>query len=265
MRVTFSEPLQRDVVEDADAHFAQAWNYRYSGAYGSPEYSTRQLGLRGHDVLTITSASVLDDDHSLFLEIPELQPVNQLHLLIRCADQVEHDLFMTVHRLDQPLEDFPGYQKRDKVILPHPMLADLSRPMTTKRNPHIKAIQNARPISIAAATNLMYDKTELRVRAGEPMRLTFNNPDAVPHNWALLKPGALKEVGEQANLLIANPDAAAKHYIPQSDKVLVYTDVVEPYSNFTIYFNAPQQPGRYPYLCTFPGHWMVMNGTMIVE
>ena len=95
--------------------------------------------------------------------------------------------------------------------------------------------------------------------------MTFNNPDAVPHNWALLEPGALHEVGEQTNKLISDPDAAANHYIPKSDKVLVYTDVVEPYSSFTIYFNAPQKPGRYPYLCTFPGHWMVMNGTMIVD
>ena len=27
----------------------------------------------------------------------------------------------------------------------------------------------------------------------------------------------------------------------------------------------PAAKGRYPYLCTFPGHWMVMNGAMIVE
>ena len=112
---------------------------------------------------------------------------------------------------------------------------------------------------------MQFDVTEFHVRAGEPLRLTFNNPDAVPHNWALLKPGTLNEVGEQANKLIADPDAAAHHYIPKTDKVLAYTDVVEPYSTFTIYFRAPATPGRYPYLCTFPGHWMVMNGSMIVE
>ena len=37
-----------------------------------------------------------------------------------------------------------------------------------------------------------------------------------------------------------------------------------------IYFDsaaidAPSAPGRYPYLCTFPGHWVIMNGVMIVE
>ena len=43
------------------------------------------------------------------------------------------------------------------------------------------------------------------------------------------------------------------------------TDVVPPRSSFTIHFRAPAERGRYPYLCTFPGHWMVMNGQMIVE
>jgi azurin len=47
--------------------------------------------------------------------------------------------------------------------------------------------------------------------------------------------------------------------------VLAYTDVVGPSLKKTIHFLVPSEPGRYPYLCTFPGHWMVMNGEMIVE
>ena len=112
---------------------------------------------------------------------------------------------------------------------------------------------------------MTFDTTELRVRPDQPIRLTFENPDAVPHNWALLNPGKLETIGTQASKMIADPEAAARHYIPDSPDVLAYTDVVDPYSQFTIYFQSPKQPGRYPYLCTFPGHWMVMNGTMIVE
>jgi len=40
---------------------------------------------------------------------------------------------------------------------------------------------------------------------------------------------------------------------------------VAPGQSQTIYFQTPTQPGRYPFLCTFPGHWMVMNGELIVE
>jgi azurin len=46
--------------------------------------------------------------------------------------------------------------------------------------------------------------------------------------------------------------------------VICYTDVVAAGGSFTIHFTAPQQPGRYPFLCSFPGHWMVMNGVLTV-
>jgi azurin len=67
------------------------------------------------------------------------------------------------------------------------------------------------------------------------------------------------------NRLIADPVAAARHYVPDSKDVLAYTDMVPPNGSVRIWFQAPGEKGRYPYLCTFPGHWMVMNGQMIVE
>ena len=132
-------------------------------------------------------------------------------------------------------------------------------------NPWRGPIPGARPVDIEAGKNLTFSVESFTVRAGEPIQLTFINPDVVPHNWALIKPGTLPEVGDLANKLIADPDAVARQYIPKTDDVLVYTDIVDPQRSFTIYFRAPAEKGRYPYLCTFPGHWMVMNGEMIVE
>jgi azurin len=139
--------------------------------------------------------------------------------------------------------------------------------MATKAEPNRwrRSIPNARPVTIEAWKNLTFATTSFKVRAGEPIKLTFQNPDVVPHNWALVKPGTLAKVGDLANKIVADPEAAVRHYIPRSDDVLVYTDVVPPSDQFTITFRAPSEPGRYPYLCTFPGHWMVMNGVMIVE
>ena len=51
----------------------------------------------------------------------------------------------------------------------------------------------------------------------------------------------------------------------ESNEVLVHNDLLMPANTQTIHFNAPAQPGEYPYLCTFPGHWMVMNGVLVVE
>jgi azurin len=86
----------------------------------------------------------------------------------------------------------------------------------------------------------------------------------VPHNWALLVPGTLPKVGDLANRLISDPDAAARHYIPETSDIIAHSDVVSPGEKFTIYFKAPSK-GRYPFVCTFPGHWMVMNGVLVVD
>lgn len=71
--------------------------------------------------------------------------------------------------------------------------------------------------------------------------------------------------GDLVNRLISDSDAAFNQYVPVTDDVLCYTDIIEGQDRGTIHFNAPSTPGRYPFICTFPSHWMVMNGEMIVE
>jgi putative heme-binding domain-containing protein len=264
--VQFSRPLDRDIAERAGAHFAQAWDYRYSSSYGSPELSPRHPGQPGHDAVAIRSAHVLADGQTLFLEIPELQPVNQLHLHLRPDGGRPVDLFATVHRMSPPFTGFLGYRPAPKTIAAHPILGDMAA-MAHKPAPNRwrSKIPRARTVTIDAGKNLSYTVRSFTARPGEAIQLTFVNPDVVPHNWALIKPGTLPRVGDLVNKIVAEPDAATRHYIPRTDDVLVYTDIVGPQDQFTISFRAPSTPGRYPYLCTFPGHWMVMNGEMIVR
>jgi azurin len=68
-----------------------------------------------------------------------------------------------------------------------------------------------------------------------------------------------------ANQLISDPLAIVRHYVPESADVIVHTDVVMPSDKFTIYFKTPDKKGNYPIVCTFPGHWMVMNGSLVIE
>jgi putative heme-binding domain-containing protein len=264
--LAFSRPVDPSIASRADRHLAQAWNYRYSASYGSPELSPRHPGQPGHDVLSIRSAHVLADGKSLFLEIPDLQPVNQLHLHVSTDAGSPTDVFATVHRLAAPFTGFAGYMPAAKTIAAHPILADMVA-LAHKPAPNrwLRRISGARGITIEAGKNLTYSKRSFQVKPGEPIRFTFVNPDSVPHNWALIKPGTLAQVGDLVNKIIAEPDAAARHYIPRTDDVIVHTDIVGPQEQLTIFFRAPTERGRYPYLCTFPGHWMVMNGEMIVE
>ncbi|MBP88455.1 MAG: heme-binding domain-containing protein [Planctomycetaceae bacterium] len=263
--VKFSSALDQEIVSQTASHFAQCWNYRYSGAYGSPEFSTKHFGIRGHDALRIESAQVLKDGTSLFLEIPDIQPANQIHLRLQSAEGELHELFVTAHKLAKPFTGFAGYRPQKKTVSPHPILADLAMATKSVPNPHANRFKPTRPITIETGTNLTFATRSFKVRSGEAISLTLSNPDVVPHNWALVKPGTLQRVGQLANKLISDPEAAVRQYIPNTDDVLVYTDVVLPRGKFTVYFRAPKQPGRYPYLCTFPGHWLVMNGEMIVE
>ncbi|MDG3004013.1 DUF6797 domain-containing protein [Paludisphaera mucosa] len=264
--LTFHQPVDPAVVGRPGACFAQAWNYRYSSGYGSLEYSTRHPGTPGHDVLPIRAAHVVGDGRTLFLEIPDIQPVDTLHLRLDVDAGPPQELFATVHKLAPPFTGFEGYKPTPKIVAAHPRLADMAA-LKFKRtpNPWATKIPRARTIEIAAGRNLTYTVPAIKVKAGEAVKLTFLNPDVVPHNWVLLRPGTLATVGDLVNKIIAEPDAAARNYIPKTEDVLVYVDVVDPGTEAAIYFKAPDSPGRYPYLCSFPGHWMVMNGVMTVE
>lgn len=116
---------------------------------------------------------------------------------------------------------------------------------------------------------LGYDKTELSVKAGQKVKLTLNNTGSIapqPHNFLLLKPGKLDAVGALANAMLADPQGMAKSYIPDAAKadIVVNTKLVQPNQSETIEFTAPADAGDYPYMCTFPGHWLLMRGVMHV-
>lgn len=120
------------------------------------------------------------------------------------------------------------------------------------------------------ATNpLGYDKTDLNAKVGQKIKLTLNNTGALapqPHNFLLVKIGKLDAVGMQANAMMTDPKAMDKGYIPDAAKedILVHTKLVQPGQTDTIEFTAPAEAGDYPYLCTFPGHWILMRGVMHV-
>lgn len=265
MFVSFSRPIDRSIAENVREQFAQAWNYRYGAAYGSPEMSSRHPGVAGHDPVTIRAAHVLEDGKSFFLEMPDLQPVNTLQLHLRVDANEARDIFATIHKLAAPFTKIPGYKPEPKTIAAHPILRDLAAAKDTVPNRWKAPIAGSRQITIEAGKNLTFSPTSFTVKAGEPIKLTFKNPDVVPHNWALIRPGTLATVGNLANKLVAEADASTRHYIPKTEDVIVYVDVTEPGNSFSISFKAPTAKGKYPYLCTFPGHWMVMNGVMIVE
>ncbi len=111
---------------------------------------------------------------------------------------------------------------------------------------------------------LKFDLTELTVAPGQLVEIVYSNPDAMQHNFVLGAAGALDVLGAAADTLSQSPAGLAQQYIPDIPQVLFSTKLVEPGQTVTFQFRAPSDPGRYPYLCTFPAHWRVMNGILNV-
>lgn len=122
-------------------------------------------------------------------------------------------------------------------------------------------------LALGVIPNVMqFDKKELTVPAGVKVKLTFKNEKcALMHNFLLIKPGTKDAVGALADKMLADPQGLAKQYCPETDALIAkgnkliaigQTDVIE--------FTAPAEAGDYPYICTFPGHWRLMNGVLHV-
>jgi azurin len=111
---------------------------------------------------------------------------------------------------------------------------------------------------------MQFDLKEFSVPAGKSVELVFENPDAMQHNVVIGKPKSMDAIGAAADKMITAKDGAEKNYVPAISQVLAATPLVNPDQSYRLKFKAPDQPGEYPYLCTFPGHWRIMNGVMKV-
>lgn len=112
---------------------------------------------------------------------------------------------------------------------------------------------------------LQFDQKTFTVKAGKTVEIVFENPDAMQHNLVIGKPKSLEKIGKAADKMITDPDGATKNYVPDVSDVLFSTALVNPDQTVRLRFTAPAKAGDYPYVCTFPGHWRIMNGVMKVE
>jgi hypothetical protein len=103
VRITFTSPLDTASASDAANWAIEQWNYVWSGTYGSPEMSPSDPPKKGHDRMEVKSVQLSADQRTVFLEIPEIKPVDQMKIKfnIKAADgsSVAHEIYNTIHRL----------------------------------------------------------------------------------------------------------------------------------------------------------------------
>ena len=273
----FNESIDPSSLKSKKA-FAAQWNYLHSEAYGSPEYSVRNPGLTGHDPVKIRSLHALKDGKSVFVEIPQLHPVMQFHLHLDLKAQdgraFATDLYYSIFHQGKEFTDFPGYRKiakrnwndfprADESPVDPRLLAQEAQSKIVGDEQVLAAIER---LELEAIAGLQYAQRELRVKAGAKVAMTFRNLDpSMPHNVVVVEPDRLSSIGEESMKLAASPHGAAKHYVPEDKGVIALSPVLQSGNSYVIYFRSPRKPGSYPYLCTFPGHWQVMQGKLIVE
>ena len=118
-------------------------------------------------------------------------------------------------------------------------------------------------LTIKARPGLQYDLFRFEAKPNAFVEINLVNEDDMAHNLVITKPGQRLNVANAALSLGVEGDA--KNWVPDLDSVLFYTPVLKPDSSYLLKFKAPETPGVYPYVCTFPGHGLLMYGAMYVD
>jgi azurin len=111
---------------------------------------------------------------------------------------------------------------------------------------------------------MQYDLRYFTVQAGKPVQIVLQNDDAMQHNIVITAPNGFQEIALLAGAMQPPANPEDKAFVPDNPKVLQSSHLINGGESLTLSFNAPEKPGNYPFLCTFPGHWVKMYGVMQV-
>ncbi|MFP6874465.1 MAG: PA14 domain-containing protein [Verrucomicrobiales bacterium] len=111
---------------------------------------------------------------------------------------------------------------------------------------------------------MKYNKPTFSVYPGKKIKLVLLNGDDMHHNLVITKPGKGNDFKVAQEAWKLGADGFAESWIPQHPDLLFASNMANPQSTATLYFTAPKKTGKYPYVCTLPGHAQVMRGTMLV-
>jgi hypothetical protein len=247
--------------------FSHAWNYEYAKRYGSPEFSSSSPGSLWHDRMVVRSVSMLNSGKSIFVEMPEMEPIMQLHLRmhLKSADGVvfKADLFASPMYPSAPLS-LPG-QAEPVGGKPTAIALRVAGEEDEIPAESGQALEGEREILVEAVGGLLYKQTRLTAKPGEALALRLLNTDVMPHNLVLVMPDSTQKVGTASFAMLNDPDAGKKHYLPEMDEVIAHTPIINAGQQHVLHFRAPNEPGELPYICTFPGHWQAMRGVLVVQ
>ena len=266
--VEFTKPVNKKFASNPNNYTINNFTYKYHPVYGSDIVRQKKNN--------IDAAIVSADGLKVRLVVDSLRE-KYIHE-IKIADNVvsEEGTALLHPTAYYTLNFIPDGEKLNvphrlqKVAAPEHHM-DMNMAMGAAKGPALKKNQTTLPTSwkhvdqtiyMATKPGLKFDKAEFTLKSGSKIKLVFSNKDDMPHNFVITQKGQAVAVGELAMKM--GLDAVKHSHIPNTPKLLFNTTLVGPGSSQTIYFVAPV-PGQYTYVCTVPGHFYVMQGTLTVE
>ncbi|MCE7060428.1 plastocyanin/azurin family copper-binding protein [Dyadobacter sp. CY343] len=272
--ITFTSPIDKAAAASQDAYKLNSFTYKYHSTYGSPIINTQEVPLKGIIVsedgmrvrLVVDPATlrkgyiheikadgVKGADGNALLhttgyytlnEIPAGNPASSAQFTTTVkATPVDH----SAHNMSATETNATNTAASAKRVT--------EMPASWTKGPD-------QTITIGTVPGLKFDISEIQVKAGSRVRIVFNNNDDMLHNLVITKPGTANAVGEAGlNLGLKGSEMS---YVPKTNDVLFHSNIVEPEKSESIFFVAPKQAGTYQYVCTFPGHYTMMQGKMKV-
>jgi len=264
----FTRPVNKKFASNPDNYTINNFTYKYHPVYGSDVVRQKKNN--------IDAAIVSADGLKVRLVVDSLRE-KYIHE-IKIADNVVSDegspvlhptAYYTLNFIPDGEKLNVPHRVQKVAAMEHAMPMNMA--MGATKGPALKKNQTTMPpswkhidqtIYMATKPGLKFEKTEFTLKAGSKVKLVFSNKDDMPHNFVIVQHGQAVAVGEMAMKM--GLDAVKHNHIPNTLKVLFNTTLVGPASSQTIYFVAPA-PGQYTYVCTVPGHFYVMQGTLTVE
>lgn len=292
--IEFTQPVDKATASNPDNYELTSFIYKYHPVYGSPIVNDRSEWIRG--------VQVSRDGKKARIVLDEKMREKYIYEIKAPGVRSYIDGFPLLHDFGYyTLNNMPEGNSLDLPARPKPTAAsmhehhgamqdkgsavDLETPdaqaatsetsaatPSTRPKPALQGKRiNTRPkgwdkvdvaITLGTKPGLQYDRNDMMVKAGSRIKWTFVNRDDMLHNLVVVKPGQATEVGNAALELGLKGERMG--YVPDSDQVLYHSGLVQPGTSETIYLYAPEEPGTYEYVCTFPGHHLVMRGVLRV-
>jgi type 1 glutamine amidotransferase len=103
VKLTFSQPLDKELAEDVESYGVEQWNYKWTKNYGSPDFKPSDSDEQGRDPVSVKSATLLKDGKSVFLNLGKVDSVHAMainyNLDAKDGKLTRGSLYLTVNRV----------------------------------------------------------------------------------------------------------------------------------------------------------------------